>query len=646
MRCIMSGFGMRRRLARRGPGFQAAIAAVLLCAVQAGAQNDGPTKWTNTNGGVWSDSTGWSNSVPSNNNAYITAIGASYTVTYDTPTNYFRDLTISNSAGYISTLTITSTAFAPIGNILLASGAVVNVNSGGVWSPVLGTNVSLDIKAGAVLNIAGGAILYTNAPLTNDVSLKLNDSSAGATSVLNLTSGQLELRTTNATTYSWEPLKIGSSKSGIMNISGGKCVIETCGHNSSVIIGNNAGGRGYLNISGGELVITNAPGGPYLGPYTELGYLGGGYGEINISGDGKFTKANNKEFWIGQSGDGRFNMNGGTASLYGTFLVGCRGINGTGIVEITAGDLLVRSVAYLGAEDYSGNKDETGILNVYGGTVTLEAGIYAGRSYTWGLTNRIGRITVTNGLLITKSPGIYVGLVGHVPGKASGEVNLSGSGVISNWGNLYVAYGTGAVGVVNQTGGTFEQNYNSTVTYIGENGGNGTFNMSGGLLKNKYTAYVGGSIGSNSVGALNISGGTFQLYAQPLSIGEKGTGTLNMAGSQGTLNGSALTATTSTSRIKFDLGPNGAGTVTISGAVSIGTNANLEITVTSYDFLANGLNVDLISYGTLTGTFGTNVTLIGAAGRLDGGAVTYGSGTSDKIRLQLRPAVGTIFYMR
>lgn len=576
---------------RRRPGFQALAAAALLCAMHVESTlAQAPTAWTNTSGGVWSDSASWSNGVPNGNAAVISVTGASYAVTYDAPATAFRDLTISNSAGFTSTLNIASTAFAPVGNVLLSSGAVVNVNSGGVWSPVLSSNVSLEVKAGAALNIAGGAILYTNAPLTNDVSLKLSDSGGGATSVLNLTSGQLELRTTNVTTYTWYPLSIGwaANKSGIMNISGGKCTIQTDGNGSSVGIGTGAGGRGYLNISGGELVITNVQGGTYQGPYSYIGYSSG-YGEVNISGAGKFTKENNKELWIGRAGEGHLNVNGGTASINGLLLIGCRGVNGTGIVEIIAGSLLVKGFMYLAVEAWAGTQDNTGKLNVYGGTTTIRSTVYAGWS-SIGRTNRIGRITVTNGLLNTTNT--YVGLVDTIPGgQANGELNLSGSGIISNSGNLYVGSGTGAVAVFNQTGGRYNQS--GGVMYVGNNGGDGTFNM---------------------------------------------------IGSQGILTVPALAATTSASRISFDLGTNGAGAVTVSGAVSISTNASLDITVTNYDWSANGLTVDLISYGALTGAFGaTNVTIVGAVGGLDGGAILYGDGSNDKIRLQLnaRPS-GTI----
>jgi len=640
MRCIMSG---SIGCVWRGAGFQAAIAVALLCAVQAGAQT--PTVWTNTSGGTWSNSTCWDNGVPSNNNTFITATGASYTVTYDAPANSFSNLTISNSAGYTSTLTITSTAFAPAGNVLLSSGAVVNVNSGGVWDTTLNNFVWLDVKAGAALNVAGGSLIYTNV-MTNDVSMILSDSNAGGTSVLNLTSGRIELYTATNSSSSTTNLLIGgiAGKSGIMNISGGKCTIQSGGHNSTIHIGSGAGSRGSLNLSGGELVITNSPTNtPFVpvveGPYIHIGY-NGGYGELNISGDGKFTKVNNKELWIGYSGEGHFNINGGTVTNNGTFLVGCRGINGTGTVTITAGELQLGSLLNLAVEGYSGNKDETGILNIYGGTTTVASVIYAGYSYGFGLTNRIGRITVTNGLLYAKSY-IYVGLMGSSTGKANGEINISGSGIITNYGPLYVGQGTGAVGIVNQSGGRYHL-INTQIGAIGDRGGNGTYNLSNGWAYFKSYLYVGGTTGSNSVGVLKINGGSLETE-DTLYIGEKGTGTLNMAGSQGALTVPSLTATTRTSRIRFDLGPASAGTVTVSGAVSIGTNANLTITVTNYDWLANGLTVDLISYGTLTGTFGTNVTLVGAAGGLDGGTILYDSGT---IRLQLtrRPS-GVLFHM-
>jgi|GEM_PF-3736329 len=639
MRCIMSG---SIRCVWRRLGLPAAIAAALLCAMQAGAQT--PTAWTNISGGVWSNSTCWSNDVPSNNIAFITATGASYTITYDAPANSFSNLTIFNSAGYTSTLTITSTAFAPIGNVVLSTGAVVNVNNGGVWGSDLNTNgyVSLVVTAGASLNINGGTMLYTN--LVRGSVMSLSDASSSATSVLNITSGYFEFSGTNdaysGTEASSPYFNLGVSKPGVINISGGKCVVQKLyGWN----VGSGSGGRGYVNITGGELVVTGQSGAA-SGPYCAIAY-GTSYGEVNVSGNGRATLYVRQWAVGGYNGDGRFNVNGGTATVNGTIYIGYRGINSTGIVQVTAGELHATSHIYLGNEPYNNNYYDTGILNVYGGTATVDGSVMCGQTAASNMANRIARITVTNGLLYIKG-SLTVAETTKFFATNYAELNLSGSGIITNVGSITVGLCTNAIGVINQTGGMFDQNVNSSYVYLGDKGGSGTFNMSGGLFQNKYWVYVGGKTGSNSVGALNISGGTFQVNAQPLYIGEAGTGTLNMAGSQGTFTGPALVATTSTSRINFDLGPNGAGTVTVSGAVSIGTNANLTMTVTDYDWSANGLNVDLISYGTLTGTFGTNVTLIGAAGRLDGGSIDYGDGTDDKIRLQLRPAVGTIFYMR
>jgi len=435
-------------------------------------------------------------------------------------------------------------------------------------------------------------MLYTN--LMQGFVMSLSDSSSSATSVLNITSGRFEFGGTNdayLALASSPNFNLGNSKPGIVNISGGTCVVQKL---YGLDLGSSAGGRGYVNITGGELVFTGQTAG--TGPYISLG-SSGGYGEINISGNGKLT-AYSRNFAVGyfpSASYGHLTLNGGSVSLPSSSLaLGSRGNDCTGIVTVISGQLTVvggvGSGILLGYDAYNDGRSE-GILEIFGGNVTASPDIYAGYA-TGNRTNKMGRITITNGFLYVQG-SFYVGSATN-GGRAAGELNLSDSGIISNTLSLYVGNGTGAVGVFNQTGGRYNQS--SGVMYLGY-GGDGTFKMSG---------------------------------------------------SQGALTVPALTATTSTSRISFDLGPNGAGTVTVSGAVSISTNTSLEVTVTNYDWSANGLTVDLISYGTLTGVFGaTNVTIIGAVGGLDGGSVLYGDGTNDKIKLQLnRRASGTFFKFR
>lgn len=642
MRFIKSG---STEYARRTSGCQRLIAAALLCAAQVGttwAQT--PTAWTNAGSGVWSDSASWSNGVPNDNAATIGVTGVSYAVTYDAPAAAFRSLTISNSAGYTSTLNIASTDFNPGTNLLFKSGAAVNVNEGGVCNPdpALGQNVfSLAVKAGASLNINGGTMLYTN--LMQGSSFNLSDASGGATSVLNVTAGRFEFGGTNgayAAGAASPDVTIGGSAPGIINISGGTLVFQkTYGLN----VGSSSGGRAYVNITGGELVITGQT--AATGPYASLGYSSGS-GEINVSGDGKLT-VYARQFALGyfpSRSFGRINVNGGSANFYSCdLLVGHRSTDSTGIVTVTSGQLTMGGSYYirLGNDGYYDGRSE-GILEIFGGTVTA-GGIYAGYA-SGNRTNKMGRITITNGLL-NVSGHIYVANAVN-GGRASGEMNISDSGIVTNGGPLVVGYTTNATGIFNQSGGRYHL-INTQNGVIGEDGGQGTYNLSNGWAKFHWNLYVGGSAGANSVGALNISGGTLETE-NTLYLGEKGDGMLKMIGSQGALTVPSLTATTSTSRISFDLGANGAGTVTVSSAVSISTNTSLDITVTNYDWSANGLTVDLISYGSLSGAFGaTNVTINGARGDLDGGTILYGDGSNDKIQLQLKKrSSGAIFFMR
>ncbi|WFB36598.1 hypothetical protein P3T73_02335 [Kiritimatiellota bacterium B12222] len=108
--------------------------------------------------------------------------------------------------------------------------------------------------------------------------------------------------------------------------------------------------------------------------------------------------------------------------------------------------------------------------------------------------------------------------------EGTGTLNLnSGTVMIGNelsaaetpleYGSIRVGLGAGAVGVVNQTGGTFDASYSGSLA-IGQDGGTGTYNLSSGAAiigGGKQTFFHVGR-GNGTLGTLNLSGdATFNI---------------------------------------------------------------------------------------------------------------------------------------
>lgn len=608
------------------------VLALAICALQ----SDGATTaWTNAADGNWDVAGNWDAGVPDGNNADLTISDVSYTVTYGVSTNAFDNLTIGNSASYTTTLDVEAAGFAPSRTNLLQSGALVNVKTGGVWEVDLVGPGRFEIHAGAQLNINGGSLIYTN--LTNTFPFIISGASGSTTSLLTMTSGRFEIGAVALSPQA--KFYVGWSGDGIMNMSGGTTILDNC---YGISVGYGAA-HGIINLSGGKMIV-RAP--PNEGPYVTIGSANANaLGEITVSGDAQLVFEEVKETFIGyRGGIGRFRVDGGTASLTGgtaKTYIGHRGsgfYNTTGTVTVTAGRFEAHYV-FIGSSIIGGDAGgDVGELFVYGGEVFFRSYCYCGYAKN-DLTNGIGRITVTNGVLNAKS--LYVGVNGDAApsfAQANGELTLSGSGVITNLGLLYVGQGVNSTGIVTQTSGLFDQDVNSVYTVIGANGGHGEYRMSGGQFKTKWIVFVGGArtdildLGSiPAEGLLSISGGTFSV-SHDMHIGELGDGTLEISGSDGTLLVDGLVATNGTSTIRFKLDSSGAGTVTVDGDLYIGGNAKLEIDVSDYD-VANGREVDLIAYVTRYGKFAAeNVTVNG--GHI-GSTILYGDGSADKIKLKL-----------
>jgi hypothetical protein len=116
-------------------------------------------------------------------------------------------------------------------------------------------------------------------------------------------------------------------------------------------------------------------------------------------------------------------------------------------------------------------------------------------------------------------------------GGDHGFVNNGGTAVISadipDIQDIFVGFGAGTSGTLNQTGGNTFAGTGSW-TFIGRNGGTGTYNLSGGV-QNKARLYVGLDNGAN--GTLNMTG-TGRHVGEELNVGVGGngsTGTANLS---------------------------------------------------------------------------------------------------------------------
>jgi hypothetical protein len=315
---------------------------------------------------------------------------------------------------------------------------------------------------------------------------------------------------------------------------------------------------------------------------------------------------------------------------YGNNARGVLNIDG-GRVEAGAGVTLCRSTA---------GKGGVGELTLSGG-VLGSMGLTSGYGLLMGSgDNASGAArayaTVSGGLLdISRNMwnskdhqnGIMVGLVRTLGACSWGELRISG-GTVTNSGQFAVGLGLGGTGFVYQTGGTVQQGVGRSgvtcyQTTIGWGGGWGSYTLSGGTFESAKPVYIGGVTAADlgytpltviftnaSVGTLRVDGGSFTLTNQTLHLGRYGAGTL-IIGSNGVCSAKDIVLTNNTqSTLRFELGPNGPGTLTAGGALIVRAGARLEVDSTAYR--GSAIWLKLIDCATRTTAFAPeNVTVTG-----------------------------------
>jgi len=276
----------------------------------------------------------------------------------------------------------------------------------------------------------------------------------------------------------------------------------------------------------------------------------------------------NNEMWIGNIGNGIYNLSGGSNTVRNWFAVGRSG--GDGVINMTGGELnKVGGGNFLIGTGYQSPVGGTpsGVINLSGGTINCSSGEF---------------------LVPENSP-------------AMGTLNMSGTGtlLVNNW--LAVGRGGGA-GTLNLTNGTIVKTGNGNIV-IGA-GGAGEINQVGGVISNTASATW---LGEGSFATWNMSGGTNVLGLLRIAHGSGQQAFMNLNG--GLLSVSEISGNTD-SYNEFNL--NG-GTIRASG-----NNAN---------FIHDLAQVNLLAGGVVFDSQSNNVTVSVNIADAGGGLTKLGTGT-------------------
>lgn len=263
-----------------------------------------------------------------------------------------------------------------------------------------------------------------------------------------------------------------SNVTGTVNQTAGTASITT------LVVGGIRGSTGFYNLQGGTLSI--GAGGEFT-----VGDQTGSIGTFNQSSGTLQTDATSATT-IGNSGQGTYNLSGGTATFNAGMLVGAQGT-----------------------------------INQTGGSLTIASGEILDLSTTGSSYNLNGGVLIIDGS----------GLVG---GAHQGTFNFGG-GTLQNASGLLIDDMDGTV-----TGLSTIDTTNGNVTLTGNLTGTGGFNIVGGNtldlapITGNMDSFTGTSIISN--GTLNAAAATFNAFST-LEIGSGGagaTGVFNLDASGGT----------------------------------------------------------------------------------------------------------------
>lgn len=497
----------KNRNGRLGILLLAAAAALSVAQSRASADDS----WSNPAGGSFQDGMNWSSGTapaPGDNALFNLSGSPPYTVTF-ADNAQTGGLTVGSSAvefdlgGWqysVGTSTFFSTSSTVTGGLTVTNGtlncnwsnyvsgatASLSVNNTGVFSPL-----DLFVQNGAQVNInAGGTLISSDAA------------------------------------------QIGAAGSGTLNISGVGALWNYTGTNAALVLGENPGNQGTINVtSGGKLQCAGG---------IDIGLAGvGGMTVSDVTGGTRSTVMS----WstnVGWGGNGSLTISNGAlysvahimsiANQRGTFgsvTVGGAAGGFNAELDVTGQFLIADNEDGFNVPDYSGQ------LTVHaGGTVNANGGMVIGNE-----VNHIGTVTVDGGTLTAAPLQLH-----------AGTVNLSDGNLTSN-GNEAVGFGS-ANAAFNQSGGLHvaqllnngvpvgpatitiaKPGPNYMVSYTLSGGtlqanvvNNGRFTYSGGIFIGNLTNNSGATFSASSNVGINGSAtnsGEFQLASSTIQSNVK-----------------------------------------------------------------------------------------------------------------------------
>ena len=272
-----------------------------------------------------------------------------------------------------------------------------------------------------------------------------------------------------------------------------------------------------------------------------IGNNTGGKGTYELSGDPTLSVLNGGAEYVGAAGNGTLTQTGGTNNA--TSLTIANNAGGVGLYTLSAGTLNNSGLTFLG-----GDTGAQGTFNQTGGSATLSGYVFVGvvqgpvSTFSLGGTGSlslgsgldIGFLSGANGAFnFNTTPGDMATLAFTSPGSTL-TVGDAGTGVFNQGGGnldlfsagvtLTLGVQSGSSGTYNLTGGTLEDDL-----IVGQQG-TGVFNNSGGVHTVNGNLLVGDLAGGN--GTYTLSGGgnlTLNTTGGQIILGDAvgATGTFN-----------------------------------------------------------------------------------------------------------------------
>ena len=199
------------------------------------------------------------------------------------------------------------------------------------------------------------------------------------------------------------------SGNATINISGGRMALDDqiyLSQNTGAVTNMTVSGSGHVSTTsdaiqlapGGGVATLNMTGGTLSGLWSiAVGRGAGGTGTLNMT-SGSIQQA--QELTVGWDGDGTMTMDGGTIAIGGPLQVN-RGSTGKGVMNMNAG---------LISSPWEIQVDNTGVLNMAGGTIDVAHGMWAGNGASGsGTINMTGGSIDCEWLMVPKHNAVGTG---------------------------------------------------------------------------------------------------------------------------------------------------------------------------------------------------------------------------------------------